>query len=284
MSKNLEIPEFIKECVKGHELQGAVKYCPFCGTPVAKQHLQPTLQQKPASVPIIPRPSPATIVAEVAKISVPEQKPVTIENPVNTPEVVPTPISDESSKRPVGGNSSSRSASPFKWLKYTIGIVVLFIVVGGAIFVYEKFKPVVSYIPSDSGTETAIRVAIEEMQSTGKSLFNEKQTLITLNNAREALAQSESYRETVNQLEIANTNTLRKTKEHLSAYLAQVARLSQNSGQSSSAIDAYAITNQNNAFMVALLKQHVTSYSLNKDMSEDAWKLELEPVSLQLGL
>jgi prophage DNA circulation protein len=122
------------------------------------------------------------------------------------------------------------------------------------------------------------------MKLTGQSLYKEKQMRKSLQNAKEALAISESYRETVNQLELANSNTLRKTKEHLTAYLTQVVWLSQHSNKFNEAIKSFSDSNKKDQFMFDLLKQHVNSFNLKEERSEDAWKLELEPVSIQLGL
>ena len=281
------MPEFAENCIKGHRLQGKVKYCPFCGTPVAVSQIEsivPQTKLEPTTPSLAPKPAISlTSEQKTTKKLNPITKPVS--ESVLVAAVTAAPVA-EIPKQPAVPLPVSEPKPAWQGLKYNTGIILVVVLLGAGFIGYGKLvlQNGNAHISPDAETETAIRVAIEEMKLTGQSLFKEKQMRKSLQNAKEALALSESYRETVNQLELANTNTIRKTKEHLSAYLTKVAWLSRHPEQFSSAIKAFAVINRKDTFMVDLLKQHVTSFTLNKDMSEEAWKLELEPVSIQLGL
>jgi hypothetical protein len=289
MSEKFESPEFVEQCEQGHQLQGKVKYCPFCGVPIQQIKPDQILQNLDSTESSFVDMIQPEIVLDQIEIQSPVQLPDQLtesdsvsarstevpEDKLRTIELVTESLRTERTI-PVRRQDS----------KLTKALIVTVFLAFIALISYEILitRDQNIAISPDAETESAIRMAVDEMKLTGQSLYKEKQMRKSLQNAKEALAISESYRETVNQLELANTNTLRKTKEHLTAYLAKVVWLSQHSNEFNEAIKSFSDPNNKDQFMFDLLKQHVISFNLKEEKSEDAWKLELEPVSIQLGL
>jgi hypothetical protein len=289
MSEKFESPEFVEQCEQGHQLQGKVKYCPFCGVPIQQikpDQILPNLDSTESSFVDMIQPE---IVLDQIEI----QRPVQLPDQLTESDSVSarsTEVPEDKSRTIELVTESLRTERTIPVRRQDSKLTKALIVT-----VFLAFIALISYeilitrdqniaISPDAETESAIRMAVDEMKLTGQSLYKEKQMRKSLQNAKEALAISESYRETVNQLELANTNTLRKTKEHLTAYLAKVVWLSQHSNEFNEAIKSFSDPNNKDQFMFDLLKQHVISFNLKEEKSEDAWKLELEPVSIQLGL
>jgi hypothetical protein len=285
MSEKFESPEFVEQCVQGHQLQGKVKYCPFCGVPIQQIKPDQILQNLDSTESSFVDMIQPEIVLDQSEIQSPDQ--LTESDSISAGSTEVPEVKSRANELVTDSLRTERTIPVRRQGSKLPKAVVLTVFLSFIAFIgYEVLITQIQNITisPDAETESAIRVAVDEMKLTGQSLYKEKQMRKSLQNARELLALSESYRETVNQLELANSNTLRKTKEHLTAYLTQVVWLSQHSNKFNEAIKSFSDSNKKDQFMFDLLKQHVNSFNLKEERSEDAWKLELEPVSIQLGL